>query len=250
MERLTYSKSLLNYTAHACYSRCLFMVIVLLVPTSLFVSGCEYAKYVAGEGKTGETYLVAIKDLHPTQAVVGEREVKEKTDKINGMGDAKLKDYIEEKTVPVVIGPDNVLYMIDHHHTMLALLRSGRSDTCLAKVVANFSEDNVPAFWQEMEKKHWVYLKNGQGQTITPLQIPAHLSQLQNDPYRSLAGTVRDLGGFNKSKKPFAEFAWANYFRSRVQIGEGQGAWDEAVKQAMAIAHDSAASKLPGYIAK
>lgn len=225
-------------------------VCVLIAAALLLGVGCASTPYTPGKASVGEVVTVPILQLHPTQSVVGEREVAEKESKIKGKDAAELREYIADHTVPVVIGPGNTLYMVDHHHTMLALLRSGRAQTCDARILANYSNLTMPEFWKQMEKKKWVYLKNGQGQPITPSQIPSTLTDMGNDPYRALAGQVRDEGGYRKTDIPFADFAWANYFRSQINMGPGQAGWDAAVKQAMAIAHSPVAQNLPGYINK
>lgn len=226
------------------------MALCALLTATLIFAGCASKPYVPGKASVGEVVTVPILQLHPTQAVVGEREVAEKLSKIKGKDATKLQEYIADHTVPVVIGPGGKLYMTDHHHTMLALLRSGRTQTCDAKIIANYANLSMPDFWKQMEKKKWVYLKNGQGQPISPSQIPSSLTDMGNDPYRALAGAVRDEGGYRKTSIPFSDFAWANYFRSKINIGSGQTGWDAAMKQAMAIVHAPAAKNLPGYISK
>lgn len=217
--------------------------------TLLTIAGCQAPAYDPHHASIGDVFTIAIYQLHPTQAVVGQREVERKTRKISDMDAEKLQRYIEKKTVPTVIGPDNELYMIDHHHTMTGFLESGRSDVCLTRIVAHLFDACESEFWHEMEQRHWVYLKNAQGQAILPSQLPAHLGHMENDPYRSLAGEVRDLDGFQKTDTPFAEFQWANFFRSRVPLGTSESDWKNAVRQATPLAHSPAAKALPGYIA-
>ena len=47
-------------------------------------------------------------------------------------------------------------------------------------------------------------------------RIPRHIADLRDNPYRSLAGFARKAGAFQKSKLPYTEFAWAQFFRSRI----------------------------------
>jgi hypothetical protein len=60
-----------------------------------------------------------------------------------------------------------------------------------------------------------VRLKNESGVEIDTSQLPKTLEAMTDDPYRSLAWFVRQKGGFCKSPREFAEFAWADWFRSK-----------------------------------
>jgi hypothetical protein len=41
--------------------------------------------------------------------------------------------------------------------------------------------------------------------------IPKRVSDLVDDPFRSLAGELRRAGGFAKDTTPFSEFLWADF---------------------------------------
>jgi len=49
-----------------------------------------------------------------------------------------------------------------------------------------------------MKSNNQVYLKDQNGNTIAPSQLPTSIKNLSNDPFRSLAGAVRELCGFEK----------------------------------------------------
>jgi hypothetical protein len=68
--------------------------------------------------------------------------------------------------------------------------------------------------------------------------------KLIDDPYRSLAGYVRDAGGFAKTPTAFAEFLWADFFRPRVRIGPTRPEFDQSVEAAMKLATSSEAAHL------
>ena len=40
---------------------------------------------------------------------------------------------------------------------------------------------------------------------------------MEDDPYRSLAGELRTMGGFAKDSSPFSEFLWADFLRPRIK---------------------------------
>ena len=71
--------------------------------------------------------------------------------------------------------------------------------------------------------------------------------QLLDDPYRSLAGYVRNAGGFDKTPTAFAEFLWADFFRTRVTIGPTRADFNNAVQRALPLAGSNEAAGLPGY---
>jgi hypothetical protein len=77
--------------------------------------------------------------------------------------------------------------------------------------------------------------------------IPDHLEKLVDDPHRSLAGYVRDAGGYEKTPTAFAEFLWADFFRPRVKIGPTRPQFDASVATGLKLASSPDAAHLPGY---
>lgn len=189
---------------------------------------------------------VNIADLHPTQANVGFREVKRKKSKIENFKSHKDRDeYFQQNSVPIVLGPDGQIYMIDHHHFTMAAAQAGY-DQVYVHIVADFSSFNTREFWHEMKKKAWVYLKDN-GKKISEYQLPRYITRLTNDPYRALAGKVRQKEGFNKTEIPFAEFQWADFFRTRISEEIIEKDYSEAVAIAIKLAQTDEAKRLPGY---
>ena len=78
-------------------------------------------------------------------------------------------------------------------------------------------------------------------------EIPLRLTQLQDDPYRTLANRVHEAGGYAKSAAPYAEFLWADFLRARVGAGSTRRASPEAVRSGVKLARSSAARYLPGW---
>jgi hypothetical protein len=77
--------------------------------------------------------------------------------------------------------------------------------------------------------------------------LPKTLTALVDDPYRSLAGELRRLGGYAKDMTPFAEFLWADYLRLKIPEKRVRKDFDKALKDALACAHDPDARYLPGW---
>ena len=61
---------------------------------------------------------VAILDLRPTQITVGMREVKAKRKRWR---DEKGEEFLGKHMIPVILGPKDRHYVIDHHHLARAL---------------------------------------------------------------------------------------------------------------------------------
>jgi hypothetical protein len=78
-------------------------------------------------------------------------------------------------------------------------------------------------------------------------KLPQKVSELTDDPYRSLAWAVRERGGFQKTTVSFSEFQWANFFRKRIEIGSKPKDFKRAVEAALQISHTAEAKGLPGY---
>jgi hypothetical protein len=186
--------------------------------------------------RLGEKCQVKIRQLHPTQGAVGKEEVRRKIEELQRESANDLQDYRKKKRVPVVVGPGQKLYMIDHHHSTLALLGLG-VDSAYIEVVGDLSESNsMEEFWAAMRLKNWAYPFNAQGEEISPIEIPADLKKLEDDPYRSVAGIVSDLGGFPKLGLPFEEFVWAQRFRIlKLLAGPRPADFDSAAFQALAL---------------
>ena len=79
---------------------------------------------------------VAIADLRPTQMTVGVREVKEKRKRWRDESKKKGAEFLGKHMIPVVLGPEDRHYVIDHHHLARALHDEG-IENVLVTVVKN-----------------------------------------------------------------------------------------------------------------
>jgi hypothetical protein len=70
---------------------------------------------------------------------------------------------------------------------------------------------------------------------------------LADDVYRSLAGYVRNAGGYDKSPLAFAEFVWADFFRRNIAIESVKADFHGAVLAGVTLAKGSRAKALPGF---
>ena len=191
---------------------------------------------------------IEIHRLHPTQITVGMIEVQEKIKTLAVLKNHALRDFLQHHPIPAVEGPDDKLYITDHHHLGLALLDQGLL-TGFFMIEADLSQLSLDAFWPEMDKNKWVHPYDENGILKSFSAIPRHLTHLVDDPYRSLAGFVRNAGGYQKTDASFSEFLWADFFRSRISSTEINSDFKSAVQKGVVLAHGSDAQTLPGYVA-
>src|SRR5437868_5177467 len=100
---------------------------------------------------------ISILQLRPTQFVLGMHEVDFKISHMKKMTKKELATYRKTHVVPIVLGPKNQMYLIDHHHFMRACWEAG-SDNYDLKVIEDLSRHSEAEFWNIMVKKKWCYL--------------------------------------------------------------------------------------------
>lgn len=189
---------------------------------------------------------VAIRSLRPTQITVGMREVEEKCSRLRERTLKKIGKFLGDHMIPVVKGPKDRLYVIDHHHLALALHLEGLRDI-LVTVVSDLSTLDIDAFWTFMDHHAWVHPYDVEGRRRTYADIPKSVTELKDDPYRSLAGELRRLGGFAKDTTPFSEFLWADFFRRRIKRKRVENNFNATIERAMELAKSEDARYLPGW---
>ena len=190
---------------------------------------------------------VAIHDLRPTQITVGMTEVKAKREawraKLKG---TKAAEYLGNHMVPVIVGPDDEKYIIDHHHLCRALHDEG-IEKVLVTIVANLKKLEPDAFWFVMDNRNWLHPFDEHGQRRSHEHLPKNVAGLADDPFRSLAGELRRQGGFAKDTTPFSEFLWADFLRRRLSRKDVEADFDTALTHAHKLAKSEDADYLPGW---
>ncbi|UWU88688.1 ParB-like protein [Bradyrhizobium sp. CB1015] len=189
---------------------------------------------------------VPILSLRPTQMTVGMREVKEKRKRWREHGKNKQADLLGKHMIPVVYGPDARYYVIDHHHLGRALHDEGVKEV-LVTIVGDLRMVEREAFWGVMDNKRWVYPYDAKGERRSFRDLPKSVADLKDDPFRSLAGELRRMGGFAKDTTPFSEFLWADFLRRQVSRKAVEADFDKALEKAMAAARSKNAIYLPGW---
>lgn len=191
---------------------------------------------------------VEISSLRPTQMTVGYREVAAKRAQWDAIAKGARKRFLDGHVVPTVLGPKRRHYVVDHHHLARALADDGH-DTILVGQLADLSALEKPEFWHVMDHRNWVYPYDADGKRQPFDAIPKEIVALSDDTWRSLAGAVRDAGGYAKENEPFAEFLWANFLRRRLDAAQLKSDFDATLAAALKVAHKSAAAHLPGWSA-
>ncbi len=189
---------------------------------------------------------VAIADLRPTQITVGMREVAAKRQAWRNKAGDKADLFLGQHMVPVIVGPKERLYVIDHHHLARALLDEG-VESVLVTVVADLKRLDAEAFWFVLDNRSWMHPFDADGRRRRYSSIPKAIADLVDDPFRSLAGALRLAGGYAKDTTPFSEFLWADFLRRRIKRRRVEQDFEDALADALDLAKSTAADFLPGW---
>jgi len=188
-----------------------------------------------------------LEKLHPTQLTVDMAEVATKREAWTKLKRKERAAALDKHWFPCVLGPDERYYITDHHHFGLALLlEEVKSVSLLMLKDLSFVERST--FWNVMAFNQWVHPYDARGLRRTYEAIPRKITDLQDDPYRSLAGLLRMAGGYAKDATPFSEFLWADFFRSRIGSDVVSQPNAKLLSKAMGLARSQEARYLPGWV--
>ncbi len=190
-----------------------------------------------------------LRSLRPTQMTVGMRKVAEKRRVLKGVAAKKRLAHMAAQLYPAVKGPNKVFYIIDHHHEALAALQEGAGDVMVG-LVADLSRLSMEAFWVYLDHRSWVHCYDRNGRRRPFSAVPRRFEDLTDDPYRSLAASVEEAGGFSKPDEPFLEFLWANHFRAHISEGALDKHYRRTVAEAVRLARSKDSHFLPGWAGK
>lgn len=188
---------------------------------------------------------VAIDALRPTQITVGMREVEAKRRRWREFRKDKA-DFLGSHMIPVIKGPRDRYFVIDHHHLVLALHKEDVKNIAVT-VVANLHKLDKDAFWTYLDNRGWMHPYDRMGKRRDYKDVPKKITGLVDDPFRSLAGELRRSGGFAKDTTPFSEFLWADFLRRRVKRDLIEEDFSRAMEQALHLAKSADADYLPGW---
>lgn len=189
---------------------------------------------------------VSLADLRPTQITVGMREVTEKLREWEDRSGSDEAHFLGRHMVPVVRGPKDRLYVLDHHHLCRALREAGQTEV-LVNEIADLHALAKPEFWVFLDNRGWCHPYDADGRRRKFKHIPKAISDLVDDPFRSLAGELRRGGGFAKDTTPFSEFTWADFLRRRMDRDLVDKDFNSALQRALDLARGPEANHLPGW---
>lgn len=189
---------------------------------------------------------VEIAALRPTQMTLGYREVAQKRQEWRRHAGHDGAQYLGRHMVPVVLGPKGRAYLVDNHHLVRALHEEGVPHV-LTSIVSDLSRLGKGEFWSVMDSRHWMYPFDTRGRRQPHEDLPKTIADLVDDPYRSLAGSLRSAGGYAKDPTPYSEFMWANFLRLRIDAGLVDDDYEKALGDALVLARSKEAGHLPGW---
>lgn len=192
------------------------------------------------------SHPVDIAELKPTQMTVGFREVETRSAKLKALAEQDGEKLVRKHVIPVVKGPKEKYYVIDHHHLCRAMLLAGSKQVSVT-VVLNLVRLEKDAFWVFMDNRGLVHPFDVQGKRCDYKDIPKSIEDLMDDPFRSLAGALRRKGGYAKDTTPFSEFLWADFLRRRFDRKDLEKNFDAAIEAAFELAKKRDADHLPGW---
>ncbi len=189
---------------------------------------------------------IAIADLRPTQITVGMHEVMQKREHLRKLTGERSGDFLGTHMIPTVIGPKGRHYLTDNHHLARAMLDENVPKV-LVTVLNDLSRLSKVSFWRYLDNRALCHPYNAAGQRVTFDDIPTSVAKLTDDPYRSLAGNLRHLGGYSKDMTPFSEFLWADFLRTRIKRKSIEADFDSALQKSLKLAKSDDANFLPGW---
>jgi hypothetical protein len=189
---------------------------------------------------------IPLADLKPTQITVGMHEVRQKRERWRKLSKEQGGAFLGKHMIPTVIGPKGRHYMTDNHHLARAMWDE-KVEEVLVTVQADLSALPRISFWRYLDNRALVHPYNDEGHRVPFEDIPGSIEKLVDDPYRSLAGNLRHVGGYAKDLTPFSEFLWADFLRSRVKRKAIEKDFDAALAKALKLAKTQDAAYLPGW---
>jgi hypothetical protein len=189
---------------------------------------------------------VPIAELRPTQITIGLREIAERRKHWRARKGKKDTGYFGTHMIPVVVGPKERHYIIDHHHLALALMEEGLKELFVLPV-AHLDKLATESFWTFLDNRGWMHPFDAKGRRRPYDEIPRSLRDMVDDPFRSLAGALRRAGGFAKDTTPFSEFLWADFLRRRIKTRRVDNDFSAALRDAVKLAKSREAAYLPGW---
>lgn len=144
------------------------------------------------------------------------------------------------------MGPKQRLYAIDHHHLALALHEEGVKDI-LVTVVANLSKLERDAFWVVLDNRSWMHPFDDQGRRRDYADIPKTVTDLVDDPFRSLPANSGLPVDMLRIRPLSANSSGPIFLRRRMKRQNVEKDFDGALEEALKLAKGTDSSYLLGW---
>lgn len=192
--------------------------------------------------------MLPIDHLRPTQITVGAYHVAQKIHATRQVPHADLPAFLDRHRVHVVLGPEQVPYIVDHHHWVRAWQEMG-IEMVPARVRKDLSHLSAQKFWKRMADEHMVHPYDERGRRRPLRELPIDVHEMRDDPYRSLEAFVQLAGGYRKVKTAYSDFRWADFFRRHIDGPfDTHHTFAAALAKGIRLATSPKARDLPGYI--
>src|ERR1700733_13591543 len=93
-----------------------------------------------------------VRKLRPTQITIGFIEVSVKRKELEALGKHRQRDFLAAHLIPAVVGPEERIFITDHHHLARAALEAG-IETAFFLIEAELPQLDAGAFWRTMQEK-------------------------------------------------------------------------------------------------
>ncbi|WP_244849272.1 ParB/Srx family N-terminal domain-containing protein [Caballeronia sp. SL2Y3] len=191
-----------------------------------------------------------IAELKPTQGALGMEHVREKMHLTSSTPEHERAAFLREHALRVVRGPGGTLHVIDHHHWARAWYELG-IDVVPVVIACDFSDRDHDGFIAALRERGWVHPFDEHAREYPVEDLPPSIAAIPDDPYLSLAAFVRMAGVYADPPDTNAKYAWADYFRERIQGDFASIAgFAKALAQAVAASREDEARGLPGFNVK
>eukprot|EP01134_Creolimax_fragrantissima_P003727 CFRG3727T1 len=202
-------------------------------------------QYVDGTLAVGELCLLRPQQANPTQMSIGKVLTHCMVNEIEDMTEHELHKYLHSQQVPVIIGPGSPegYYITDKHHLAYAMLEANlkfdnsvQHRVLYACIDSDYSDKGVVDFWENLQNRGDVWLRDERGEKIFSSQIPHMVKDLADDPYRTMSEWLKHGNAYvkcsdlenqelfqciNEGDAPFfLEYEWAQFLRETLPVVE------------------------------
>ena len=129
-----------------------------------------------------------------------------------------LEKFLGSHMVPVIVGPGQRKYLIDHHHLARALHEVGRQERVRDRSSSDLHKLDVETFWNMMDYHGWTHPFDAKGRRRGLRRSPGDdRGTCKTTPIARWPENCGSIGGYAKDSTPYSEFVWADFLRLRIK---------------------------------